>query len=50
MFERIDKEEDGDVYVKEVVDFLKVLDNNLEQSHEVFDTDFSYQFQVMKKC
>ena len=33
MFERIDKEE---VYVKEVVEFLRVLDNNLEQSNEVF--------------
>ena len=36
MFERIDKEEDGEVYVKEVVEFLRVLDNNLEQSNEVF--------------
>jgi Ca2+-binding EF-hand superfamily protein len=35
MFERIDKEEDGEVYVREVVDFLSVLDNNLEQSQEV---------------
>merc|ERR1712106_554459 len=35
MFERIDKEEDGEVYVKEVVEFLRVLDNNLEQSNEV---------------
>ena len=36
MFERIDKEEDGEVYVIEVVEFLRVLDNNLEQSNEVF--------------
>ena len=36
MFERIDKEEDGEVYVREVVEFLRVLDNNLEQSNEVF--------------
>jgi Ca2+-binding EF-hand superfamily protein len=36
MFERIDKEEDGEVYVREVVEFLRVLDNNLEQSSEVF--------------
>ena len=35
MFERIDKEEDGEVYVREVVEFLRVLDNNLEQSNEV---------------
>ena len=35
MFERIDKEEDGEVYVREVVDFLRVLDNNLEQTEEV---------------
>ena len=35
MFERIDQEEDGEVYVREVVDFLRVLDNNLEQSEEV---------------
>ena len=36
MFERIDKEEDGEVYLREVVDFLAVLDNNIEQSHQVF--------------
>ena len=35
MFSRIDKEDDGEVYVREVVEFLKVLDNNLEQSDEV---------------
>ena len=35
MFERIDKEEDGEVYLREVVDFLAVLDNNIEQSHQV---------------
>ena len=37
MFERIDKEADGEVYVKEVTDFLRVLDDNLEQTEEVFD-------------
>ena len=36
MFERIDKEEDGEVYLREVVDFLKVLDNDIEQSNQVF--------------
>ena len=35
MFERIDKEEDGEVYVQEVTDFLTVLDDNIEQSEEV---------------
>ena len=35
MFERIDNEEDGEVYVREVIEFLRVLDNNLEQSEEV---------------
>ena len=35
MFDRIDKEEDGEVYIREVVDFLAVLDNNIEQSHQV---------------
>merc|ERR1719323_1473462 len=35
MFERIDKEEDGEVYLREVVDFLKVLDNDIEQSTQV---------------
>ena len=35
MFERIDKEADGEVYVKEVTDFLRVLDDNLEQNEEV---------------
>ena len=35
MFERIDKEEDGEVYVREVVEFLRVLDDNMEQNNEV---------------
>lgn len=35
MFERIDKEEDGEVYIREVVDFLRVLDNDIEQSMQV---------------
>ena len=35
MFEKIDKEEDGEVYLREVVDYLDVLDNNIEQSHRV---------------
>ena len=39
MFERIDKEADGEVYVKEVTDFLRVLDDNLEQSDEVLETN-----------
>ena len=29
------QEEDGEVYVREVVEHLKVLDNNMEQSREV---------------
>ena len=37
MFERIDTEADGEVYVKEVTDFLRVLDDNLEQTEEVID-------------
>ena len=37
MFERIDQEADGEVYVKEVTDFLRVLDDNLEQNEEVID-------------
>ena len=39
MFSRIDKEDDGEVYVREVVEFLMVLDNNLEQSDEVVIED-----------
>ena len=35
MFDRIDSEEDGEVYLREVVDYLAVLDNNTEQSHRV---------------
>ena len=35
MFEKIDKEEDGQVYLREVVDYLDVLDNNIEQSSRV---------------
>ena len=35
MFERIDKEEDEEVYLREVVEFLRVLDENLEQTKEV---------------
>ena len=35
MFDRIDKEADGEVYVYEVCDFLSVLDDNMEQNNEV---------------
>ena len=35
MFERIDKEADGEVYVHEVIDFLRVMDDNMEQNDEV---------------
>ena len=35
MFDRIDKEDDGEVYVHEVIDFLRVLDDNMEQNDEV---------------
>ena len=38
MFERIDKEEDGEVYLREVVEFLRVLDDNLEQTKKVSET------------
>ena len=38
MFERIDKEADGEVYLREVVEFLRVLDDNLEQKKEVGET------------
>ena len=37
MFEKLDQEEDGQVYLREVVDYLAVLDNNIEQSHRVSD-------------
>jgi hypothetical protein len=38
MFERIDTEEDGEVYLREVVEFLRVLDDNLEQTKKVGET------------
>ena len=44
MFERIDKEEDGEVYLREVVDFLAVLDNNIEQSHQVLFKWLTWDF------
>ena len=31
MFERIDREADGEVYVNEVLDFLQIISNDLEQ-------------------
>ena len=40
MFERIDKESDGEVYVKEVTDFLRVLDDNLEQNEKVWMSNY----------
>ena len=40
MFEKIDKEEDGEVYLREVVDYLDALDNNIEQSHKVILLNF----------
>ena len=38
MFERIDTEEDGEVFLREVVEFLSVLDDNLEQTKKVGET------------
>ena len=31
MFEEIDKEEDGEVYYKEVVDYLRSVNQNMDQ-------------------
>ena len=49
MFERIDKEEDGEVYLREVVEFLRVLDDNLEQTKEVCQIQprYTYIMQVL---
>ena len=35
MFDQIDKEEDGLIYVKEVLFYLKALSNDLDQNKEV---------------
>merc|ERR1719427_1301213 len=35
MFERIDKEEDGEVYTREVLDFLRVMSHDMDQTEEV---------------
>merc|ERR1711974_382321 len=35
MFERIDREADGEVYVSEVLDFLRSMADDLDQSEEV---------------
>ena len=35
MFERIDREADGEVYVREVLDFLQSMARDLDQSPEV---------------
>ena len=58
MFERIDREADGEVYVQEVTDFLRVLDDNLKQSDEVLTSlnDIRLKFnpvqvnQLLKDC
>ena len=46
MFERIDKEEDSEVYLREVVEFLRVLDDNLEQTKEVSETQPKESFML----
>ena len=33
MFERIDREADGEVYVSEVLDFLRSMSDDLEQGN-----------------
>ena len=48
MFERIDKEEDGEVYIREVVDFLRVLDNDIEQSMQ--ESLRHKKFNILDKC
>ena len=35
MFERIDREADGEVYVREVLDFLRSMASDLDQTPEV---------------
>ena len=35
MFERIDREADGEVYVSEVLDFLRSMSDDLDQSEQV---------------
>ena len=35
MFERIDREADGEVYIQEVLDFLRSMNSDLDQSPEV---------------
>ena len=51
MFDRIDKEEDGEVYLREVVDYLAVLDNNIQQSLKVHSLcTLKYETQVTGPC
>merc|ERR1711892_72884 len=35
MFERIDREADGEVYIREVLDFLRSMNSDLDQTPEV---------------
>ena len=35
MFERIDKEEDGEVYTREVLDFLRIMSQDIVQNDNV---------------
>ena len=35
MFDQIDKEEDGMIYIKDVLFYLKALSNDLDQNKEV---------------
>ena len=35
MFDQIDKEEDGVIYIKDVLFYLKALSNDLDQNKEV---------------
>ena len=35
MFERIDREADGEVYIQEVLDFLRTMSADFDQTSEV---------------
>ena len=42
MFDQIDKEEDGLIYIKDVLFYLKALSNDLDQNKEVKPLTFMF--------
>jgi hypothetical protein len=50
MFEEIDKEEDGEVYYREVVDYLRSVNQDMDQELNLKVTPSLYTYYTINNC